>query len=69
MPHLGAVLGAVTIMPFDQFTKLIESVFEVIGAAGALLSALYTVALLIPGDEPDNTIKRFLDFTQKFSRK
>ena len=59
----------VTHMPFDQFVKLAEAVFEVMGAVSVLLSALYTVALIVPGDEPDNTIKRFLDFTQKFSRK
>ena len=56
-------------MPFDQFVKLAEAVFDVMGAVSVLLSALYTVALIVPGDEPDNTIKRFLDFTQKFSRK
>ena len=59
----------VTNMPFDDFVKLAEAVFEVMGALSVLLSTLYTAALIIPGDEPDNTIKRLLELTQKFSRK
>ena len=58
-----------THMPFDDFVKLAEAAFEVMGALSVLLSALYTVALIVPGDEPDNTIKRLLELTQKFSRK
>lgn len=40
-----------------------------IGAVTALLSGVYAIALLIPGDQPDKTIKWILDLTTKFSRK
>lgn len=49
--------------------KVMEAVMEVLGAVSLLLSALYGLALLIPGDEPDNSIKKILEVTQRLSRK
>lgn len=41
----------------------------VLGAVAGLLAALYTLFLLIPGEQPDKTIKGILEFTKRFSRK
>jgi hypothetical protein len=40
-----------------------------LGAFVSLLGAIYSIALIIPGDKPDVWIKALLDFTKKFSRK
>jgi hypothetical protein len=40
-----------------------------VGAVTALLGAVYSICLLIPGDQPDKTIQAILDFTKKFSKK
>jgi len=40
-----------------------------LGAATGLLSGLYTICLLIPGDQPDKIIKMLLDLTEKLSKK
>lgn len=40
-----------------------------LGAVTALLGAVIAVAQLIPGDEPEKTLGRVVDFLAKFSRK
>jgi len=40
-----------------------------LGAASSLLAGLYTIALLIPGEQPDKAIKSLMDLTEKLSRK
>ena len=40
-----------------------------VGAITALLGAVIAVAQLIPGDEPENTLQKIVDFLSKFSRK
>lgn len=40
-----------------------------LGALTALLGAVIAVAQLIPGDEPENTLQKIVDFLAKFSRK
>lgn len=40
-----------------------------LGALTALLTAVVAVAQLIPGDEPERTLTRIVDFLAKFSRK
>jgi len=40
-----------------------------LGALTALLGAVIAVAQLIPGDEPENTLQKVVDFLAKFSRK
>ena len=64
--------------PFDTPSLLMEQiltfiqsqdVFAWVGALVALLSAVIAVASLIPGDEPENTLQKVVDFLSKFSRK
>lgn len=40
-----------------------------LGALTALLGAIIAIAQLIPGDEPENTLQKVVDFLAKFSRK
>jgi len=40
-----------------------------LGAITALLGAVIAIAQLIPGDEPENTLQKVVDFLAKFSRK
>jgi len=40
-----------------------------VGAITALLGAVIAIAQLIPGDEPENTLQKVVDFLAKFSRK
>ena len=43
--------------------------FSIVGVTVSGLSFAYAVVLLVPGDEPDNTIKKILDLTKKLSVK
>jgi len=40
-----------------------------LGAITALLGAVIAVAQLIPGDEPENSLQKVVDFISRFSRK
>ena len=40
-----------------------------VGAITALLGAVIAIAQLIPGDEPENTLQKIVDFLAKFSRR
>ena len=40
-----------------------------LGAITALLGAVIAVAQLIPGDEPEATLQKVVDFLAKFQRK
>jgi len=55
----------------EQLLAFVQSqdVFAWVGALVALLSAVIAVASLIPGDEPENTLQKIVDFLSKFSRK
>ena len=55
----------------EQILTFIQSqdIFAWVGALVALLSAVIAVASLIPGDEPENTLQKIVDFLSKFSRK
>ena len=48
---------------------LSQDFFAWLGAITALLGAVIAVAQLIPGDEPENTLQKVVDFLAKFSRK
>lgn len=54
-----------TIINLIQGTDL----FAWLGAITALLGAVIAVAQLIPGDEPEATLQRVVDFIAQFSRK
>jgi hypothetical protein len=49
--------------------EIIEAVLEAVGALAAFLGAVYAVAVMIPGDQPDKAIKAILDLTLKISKK
>jgi hypothetical protein len=55
----------------EQILNFIQSqdVFAWVGALVALLTAVIAVASLIPGDEPEATLQKVVDFLSKFSRK
>jgi len=55
----------------NQILAFVQSqdAFAWLGALVALLSAVIAVASLIPGDEPENTLQKVVDFLSKFSRK
>ena len=59
------------ILLMNQLLAFIQSqdVFAWVGALVALLTAVIAVASLIPGDEPENTLQKVVDFLSKFSRK
>ncbi len=40
-----------------------------LGAITALLGAVIAIAQLVPGDEPENTLQKIVDFLAKFSKK
>ena len=49
--------------------EIIEQTFAAMGALSAFFAAGYTVALIIPGDQPDKFMKKLLDVTERLSRK
>ena len=55
----------------ESFIQLIQGVdlFAWLGALTALFGAVIAIAQLIPGDEPENTLQKIVDFLAKFSRK
>ena len=74
MEHTAPLLEC----PFDTPRLLMEQllafvqsqdVFAWVGALVALLTAVIAVASLIPGDEPEATLQKVVDFLSKFSRK
>jgi len=55
----------------ENLLSLVTSVdlFAWLGAITALLGAVIAVAQLIPGDEPEATLQKIVDFLAKFSKK
>lgn len=55
----------------ENLIQLVQNVdlFAWLGATTALLGAIIAIAQLIPGDEPENTLQKIVDFLAKFSRK
>lgn len=55
----------------ENLLSLVSStdLFAWLGAITALLGAVIAIAQLIPGDEPENTLQKIVDFLAKFSRK
>lgn len=52
-----------------DWTQLLNTGLLALGAFVAFLSALYAFFLVVPGDQPDKSIKALLDLTKRFSRK
>lgn len=42
---------------------------EVVSAVVALLSGVITIALIIPGEQPEKALQSVVDFLKKFSKK
>jgi len=55
----------------ENLLSLVTSVdlFAWLGAITALLGAVIAVAQLIPGDEPEATLSKVVQFLAKFSKK
>ena len=55
----------------ENLIHIIQNVdlFAWLGAITALFGAVIAIAQLIPGDEPENTLQKIVDFLAKFSRK
>lgn len=55
----------------ENLLSLVTSVdlFAWLGAITAVFGAVIAVAQLIPGDEPENTLQKIVDFLAKFSNK
>ena len=55
----------------ENIIHLVQNVdiFAWLGAITALLGAVVAIAQLIPGDEPERSLQRVVDFLAKFSRK
>lgn len=65
-------------MAIDNIVKYMENIISLIasqdwlawlGAITALLGAVIAIAQLIPGDEPEHTLQKVVDFLAKFSKK
>ena len=55
----------------ENLIHIIQNVdlFAWLGAITALLGAVIAIAQLIPGDEPERTLSRIVNFLARFSRK
>lgn len=53
----------------NAFNLIVTYGPEIISALVAVLSALVGLFLLIPGDEPETTLKKIVSFIEQFSRK
>lgn len=55
----------------ENLIHLVQNVdlFAWIGAITALLTAVIAIAQLVPGDEPENTLQKIVDFLARFSKK
>jgi hypothetical protein len=52
-----------------NWQNILNAALLVVGAFTGFLGALYALFVLIPGEQPDKTIKAFLDFTSRISKK
>ena len=41
----------------------------ILSAVLGLLSAIVVIALMIPGEQPEKSLKRIIEFLEKFSKK
>jgi len=52
-----------------DFTQIFDAITNVVGAVTVLLGALYALALVLPGEQPDKALKAAYEFTKRFSKK
>jgi uncharacterized membrane protein len=53
----------------DILNNILNNWQSYLGALSAILVAAIAVASLIPGDEPEKTLQKIVDFLSKFSKK
>jgi len=53
----------------DILNNILNNWQSYLGALSAVLVAAIAVASLIPGDEPEKTLQKIVDFLSKFSKK
>ena len=53
----------------DLLTHVLTNWQEYLGVLTAVLAAAIAVATVIPGDEPENTLQKIVDFIAQISRK
>lgn len=49
--------------------EILNQVLQVSGALSAIVGGLITISLLIPGEQPEKTLQKMLDFLKKISLK
>lgn len=49
--------------------QIISKGQEVLAQIVIIISAMIAIAMVIPGDEPEKTLQKALDFIKKFSKK
>lgn len=49
--------------------SLVGKIDELMGLIAMVLSGLIGIAMLIPGDQPEKSLQKILDFIKKFSKK
>jgi len=53
----------------DLITHVLTNWQQYLGVVTAVLAAAIAVATVIPGDEPENTLQKIVDFIAQISRK
>ena len=53
----------------DLITHLLNNWQSYLGVVTAVLAAAIAVASVIPGDEPERTLQKIVDFISQYSRK
>lgn len=53
----------------DLITNILNNWQSYVGVITAVLAAAIAVATLIPGDEPERTLQKIVDFISQISRK
>jgi hypothetical protein len=58
-------------MDITNIIQVVSSLnwLEIMGAVSGLLAALIVIFELIPGDQPEKTLRSVVNFLAKFSRK
>jgi hypothetical protein len=58
-------------MDITNIIQVVSSLnwLEIMGAVSGLLAALIVIFELIPGDQPEKTLRSVVNFIAKFSRK
>lgn len=53
----------------ELVTWLIVNLPAILGYAAAILTGLIGIFMLVPGDEPEATMRKIVDMIEKFSKK